>query len=105
MASITLDYSKTTVIYPTTELFGVICFPDSKKIEAMVMKGVNIGDKLASTKDFSVTWPIMLASLGIALVFGFVFSFLMKFCSKLIVWTLVIGFNLLFLISALICAK
>lgn len=105
LASITLDYSKTTVIYPTTELFGVICFPDSKKIEAMVMKGVNIGDKLASTKDFSVTWPIMLASLGIALVFGFVFSFLMKFCSKLIVWTLVIGFNLLFLISALICAK
>lgn len=100
-----IDYSKTNVIYPTTETFGIMCFPNSKKIEELVLKGINVGDKLSSTKDFGVTWPIMVASLGIALVLGFVFCILMRCCSKIIVWALVIGFNLLFLAAALICVK
>jgi len=101
----TIDYAKNTIIYPSKELFGILCFPESKKIEQMVMKGIDLGDKLGDSKDFQVTWPIMLASVAIALLLGLIFCFLVKFCAKIIVWLLVIGFNLSFLAVFIICAK
>lgn len=36
--------------------------------------------------DLKETWPIILASAGISLFFGFAFIFLLKCCAGVIIW-------------------
>lgn len=47
------------------------------------------------TNDFGKTWEIMVASIFIALVLGFVFMILIRYCAGLITWIFIIVFLLL----------
>lgn len=41
--------------------------------------------------DLSVTYPVILGSVGIAFVIGLIYLLLLRICSGLIVWAFIIG--------------
>lgn len=59
------------------------------------MGQLNVDSMSEVSNDFSMTWEIMLASVFIALVLGFVFMVLIRYCAGLITWLFIISFLLL----------
>jgi choline transporter-like protein 2/4/5 len=59
------------------------------------MGQLNIDSMSELSNDFSITWEIMVACIFIALVLGFVFMILIRYCAGLITWLFIISFLLL----------
>lgn len=101
----TINYNKTTVIYPTKPFFGRLCFPDSSNLQAKLSSKLNLSTASKMSSDFQLTWEVMLMSIGISLVLGFVLMLLIRYCAGVITWLFIISFLLLLLTSTVLSAS
>jgi ABC-type transport system involved in cytochrome c biogenesis permease subunit len=57
------------------------------------------------SSDFQLTWEVMLMSVGISLVLGFVLMLLIRYCAGVITWLFIISFLLLLVASTALSAS
>lgn len=104
MINVGLDWNHTLIIYNTTLsyyylflkfinfllVFKKVCIPasistvSSSVINDAVDSGLKTLQKWAS--DVSLTWEIILATAGFALVIGFIYMFLLRYCVGCMTW-------------------
>lgn len=101
----TIKYTTATVIYPSLPFFGRLCFPDSAKLQAMVSSQLNLSSASKMSADFQHTWEVMLMSIGISLVLGFVLMLLIRYCAGVITWLFIISFLLLLIAATAVAAS
>lgn len=74
-------------------VFGRVCFPSTdfllNKMEGLSSQ-VSLDDLEEWLSDIKITWPIILAAAGFAIVIGFVFMVLTRHCAGVMTWIAII---------------
>jgi len=84
--------SSSTEAYATTPQMGAYCVPDLQKYAnaAQTMMGAELGGMGPRVELFlgslSTCWPVVLFSLALALVLGYIHLFLLQWCAKPMIW-------------------
>eukprot|EP00828_Plagiopyla_frontata_P009593 TRINITY_DN1495_c0_g1_i2.p1 TRINITY_DN1495_c0_g1~~TRINITY_DN1495_c0_g1_i2.p1 ORF type:complete len:641 (+),score=63.83 TRINITY_DN1495_c0_g1_i2:43-1923(+) len=90
MIDVSLDWNHTLIIYNTSLIFQKVCVPSavstisSSTINNAIEGSLKTLQKWAS--DIEVTWEIILATAGFALIVGFIYMYLLRYCVGCMTW-------------------
>jgi hypothetical protein len=90
------EISQTTcdqlMVYESTPLAGRLCIPGNNTLSSALDSGNAFSSSILQqgVSDIMTSWWVLLLVAGLALVFGFLYMFMMRFCSGVVTWGLII---------------
>jgi len=92
-AQTTCPQFQNEIDYPTLGLFQRFCVPTDATLKSELLNNdIDFSFFSRAGSDLIQTWQIILAVGVLALVFGFIYIFLMKYLSGVLLWTLLASF-------------
>jgi len=92
-ADITNDLKTSVWYYKSKEFLGIMCVPDMKFLESYLNNGdMNkyLDTASAGIEDIKKSWEVILGSVFLCLFVAFLYTFLMKWLSGIIIWLLIL---------------
>lgn len=102
-----------TCIYQTTIVMNRICFPSNEFLNTLGGQAEKFKKKIEENLDAEALseyvdsvkegWPIILASVFIAIGIGFVYMVFVKWCAGVMIWLSIMMYHLLLAMLATFC--
>lgn len=79
------------LIYDTKPVAGRLCVPSSEYLYRKVSPALFEDLGQHHVMDIKRAWPVVLGSLGVAILIGLAFTVLMRLCETFVVWVLLLA--------------